>query len=289
MSEDLIILPGATEWFVRQFRWPNSVMFHYTSREAFESILTTRRMWAMDLRTMNDPHELLYGKALIDKRITKAAQRSRGTPIESWLRELRKLFEKLIVKQSSTFSISLSEHPDMSNQWRDYAARGTGFVLGWSIDSSYPGTPLKTWVSYDRQAQKDLLDGTIEFHATALRDAIVNGRDPQRMWMSAGYSLFRFLNAIWLTFKEPEWSDEAEYRYVYHVFDKSLPEWCEIKTRHGSGRRYIEADFGPAELKYVGIGPKNDEVAARQWVDEILERNAFRNVHVAQSRASIDE
>ena len=264
-------------------------MFHYTSREAFKAILAIRRMWAMDLRTMNDPRELLYGKALIDKRIAKAAQRARATPIELWLRKLRKLFEGLIVKRSSTFSISLSEHPDMANQWRDYAAKGTGFVLGWSIDSSYPGTPLKTWVSYDRKAQVDLIDGVIEFHAGALRDAISTGVDPKRMWMSAGYSLFRFLNSIWLTFKEAKWSDEAEFRYVYHVFDESLPSWCEIKTRPDTGRRYVEADFGAAELKYVGIGPSNDPVSTRRCVDAILARNSFGDVHITQSRVSIDD
>lgn len=51
----------------------------------------------------------------------------------------------------------------------------------------------------------------------------------------------------------------------------------------------MEADFGAAELEYVGIGPKNDGVAARRRVEEILERNAFGNVHVAQSSASVDE
>ena len=288
MPDDLVIVPGATEWFVGQFDWPNSVMYHYTRPDAFESILNTRRMWAMDLRSMNDTRELVYGKALIDKRMIKAAQRSRGTPQEQWLQTLRKLFETLIVKQSSTFSISFSKHPDLPHQWRDYAAEGTGLVLGWSIDSSYPGTPLKTWVTYDRQKQTDLIDGLIAFHAShMLRGLTTKGSDRESAWMSSGYSLFRFLNAVWLTFKDSSWSSEAEFRYVYHVFDQYLPDWCTIKTRADSGRRYIEADFGPAELKYVGIGPRNDPTRTREWVDELLERNHFAGVHVEQSTVSI--
>jgi hypothetical protein len=94
MPDDLVIVPGATEWFVNQFDWPNSVMYHYTRREALESILNTRRMWAMDLRSMNDPRELVYGKALIDKRMIRAAQRSRGTTQEQWLQTLRKRSSK---------------------------------------------------------------------------------------------------------------------------------------------------------------------------------------------------
>ena len=150
-----------TEWLLSQYRWPNSVMFHYTSRVAFESILSSHRMWAMDLRSMNDPRELLHGKAVIDKRIVKAAKRFRSTPIERWLSGLRKSFEEIIVRKSSSFSISLSEERDMPNQWRKYADHGSGFVLGWSIDSDYPGVPLKTWVTYDRQKQADVLDGLL--------------------------------------------------------------------------------------------------------------------------------
>jgi hypothetical protein len=284
MSDDLVVLPGATEWFVRQFRWPNSVMYHYTtSRDVFSKILDARRMWAMDLRTMNDPRELANGKALIDKRIVKAARRFRNTPVEQWLQGIRGLFNDLIVRRSSAFSISLSEHPDMANQWRKYAADGTGFVLGWSIDSSYPGTLLKTWVTYDRIKQTNLIDGLIEFHASALLHDL-----GQSEWMRAGYSLFRFLTPVWLTFKEPKWSNEAEFRYVYNVFDEHLPDWCTIKTRPETGRRYIEADFGPAELKYVGIGPRN-EPGARRWVDQLLDRCNFHGVHVAQSTVSLDD
>jgi hypothetical protein len=289
MANDLVVVPGATEWFVSQFQWPNSVMFHYTSKEAFEAILSTRRMWAMDLRTMNDPGELLYGKALIDKRVVKAAQRFRGTPIEPWVQTIRKLFQDLVVKRSSTFSISLSEHPDMPNQWRNYAAGGAGFVLGWSIDSSYPGTPLKTWVTYDRPKQTALIDGLIAFHASVMmRGLLDKAAEREQAWMSSSYSLFRFLNAVWLTFKDPSWSTESEFRYVYHVFDEHLPDWCTIKTRPETGRRYIEADFGPADLKYVGIGPMNDPVTSRRWVDDILRRNGFNGVHVAQSTVSIE-
>jgi hypothetical protein len=283
MSDELVVLPGATEWFVRQFPWPNSVMYHYTRTDVFEEILKTRRMWAMDLRTMNDRRELLHGKTLIDKRMVKAARRFRHTPAEQWLQAIRRLFGDLIVRRSSAFAISLSEHPDMANQWRDYAAQGTGFVLGWSIDSSYPGTPLKTWVTYDRSKQINLIDGLIEFHASALRELGASA------WMTAGYSLFRFLNPVWLTFKEPKWSDEAEFRYVYNVFDEHLPDWCVIRTRPETGRRYIEADFGPAELKYVGIGPRNEPDSTRRWVDQLLDRYNFHSVHVAQSTASLDD
>lgn len=288
MADDLFVLPGVTEWLLKQFRRPNSVTFHYTSRVAFEAILSSRRMWAMDLRTMNDPRELLHGRELIDKRLVKAARKLRGTAEEQWIRTVRQLFNDLVVKRSSTFSISFSEERDLPHQWRDYAAQGTGFVLGWSIDSDYPGIPLKTWVAYDREKQTEVVDGLVDIHLRAMFDGMSpRGAAAQRAWTSAGYSLSRFLNALWLTFKSSDWSDESEFRYVYHVWNDHLPVWCEIKTRPDTGRRYIEADFRPAELKYVGIGPNNDPHSTRQWVDDLLRRNNFHGVHVEHSVVSL--
>ena len=284
------ILPGTTEWLLNQYCWPNSVMFHYTSRVAFESILSSRRMWAMDLRTMKDPRELMHGKAVIDKRLIKAAKRFRGTPTETWLSSLQRLFGDVIVRQSSSFSISLSEHPDMANQWRDYAAQGSGFVLGWSIDSDYPGVPLKTWVTYGRQKQMDVIDGLIDRHATALSQGIAGApslASKEQIWTDVGYSLLRYLNAMWLTFKEEAWASEAEFRCVYHVFDQHLPDWCEIKTRPGTGRRYFEADFRPVDLKYVGIGPRNEPRSTREWVEQLLEHHGYRGVHIERSTSAV--
>jgi hypothetical protein len=45
---------------------------------------------------------------------------------------------------------------------------GHGVRFGLSIDSSYPGTPLKTRVTYDRQKQTELIDGLIAFHASVV-------------------------------------------------------------------------------------------------------------------------
>jgi hypothetical protein len=115
----------------------------------------------------------------------------------------------------------------------------------------------------------------------------LGGAAAQRAWTSSGYSLSRFLNALWLTFKSADWSDEAEFRYVYHVWNDQLPEWCEIKTRPETGRRYIEADFSTAELKYVGIGPNNDPHSTRQWLDDLLRRKRFHGVHVEHSAVSL--
>jgi hypothetical protein len=52
MAAGRISVTGALEWYVSQHRWPNEAMYHYTSREAFENIVTKRQMRATDLRSV---------------------------------------------------------------------------------------------------------------------------------------------------------------------------------------------------------------------------------------------
>jgi hypothetical protein len=282
------ILPEAIKWYVSQHPWPNSVMYHYTSRPAFESILRTRRMWATDLRAMNDPNELRFGRALINQRIRSAARRSRNQLRYTWLRTVEKQFRKIIADQSSSFSISFSSEPDLAHQWRDYAARGDGFVLGWSIDSFQPERPLRMWVTYDREMQKGLIDGLIDLHLTHISDAAAQGdAEPVKVLSDAGLSLAMFLDVILQTYKEAKWSSEREFRYVYQFFHGYEPPAQEFKARFANGveKRYIEADFTKTELRRVIIGPRTN--LRPDAVRALLDEHGFRETEVFGSEVSL--
>src|SRR5260370_27248172 len=141
-------IPGALEWLISHYRWPNETLYHYTSLPAAQSILEKHQMWASDLRSMNDPHELHYGTRLMKDRFGQATKRAQNRARKLWLEYVYTQFLALVANRSSSFSVSLSAHPNLAHQWCDYAVRGTGVALGWSIDSDYPGQPLKTWVIY---------------------------------------------------------------------------------------------------------------------------------------------
>jgi hypothetical protein len=265
-------------------------MYHYTSTGAVEGILRSRRMWAFDLRAMNDPQELTYGAALIDERFEAALSAPDLGIVAQWLSHVRRLFHELLPVRSSTFSISLSEHPDMARQWRNYAGGGKGVALGWSIDSDYPGGPLKMWVTYDRERQARLVDGLLAFHAKYLAERFAHGTtraSAEEAWETASFSLFKFLSAVWLTFKSKAWEPESEFRIVYHVWDEALPSWCQIllKETNGTSRRYIEADFRPVDLEYVILGP-DIEQSAPSWLSKLLRETGYLNAKVRRSELS---
>jgi hypothetical protein len=288
MPEASRVLPGSLKYFISHFRWPNSVMYHYTSRLGLENIVKTKRMWASDLRSMNDPEELLYSRALIDRQIAAMLLRVSDSRLNRWLEGVQQKFHRHISDASSSFSISFSEHPDLSHQWRDYAAGGTGFVLGWSIDSDYPEVPLKTWVAYERAQQEKLVDDMLQLHLTYTNMA---AKFSQLLTESsegaAALSLAMYLDVMLQTFKRDKWSAESEFRYVYQFFDGHLPAGIEIKHRptESGSRRYIEADFSTAELRRVLVGPSHNGATTIPWLRRLLDSAGYRQTEIFASEA----
>lgn len=285
-------IPGAIKWFIEQHKWPGDLMYHYTSREALQNIVSTRKMWATDLRAMNDPGELLYGKEMIAQRVRHAIRR-RPTPRKTiFLRLVQKQLLSVIVDGSSSFAISLSAHPDLPHQWRDYAKEGTGFALGWCIDSPCPGLPLRMWVAYDRPFQKRLIDGLIDLHVDWIETAVnEQGIKLPDAAVRAGLSLAMFLNAILHTFKDGRWESEDEFRYMFQVFKGYERPGQEILNRvvNEVQKSYIEADFGQVELRRVIIGPRNDVASTERWLRDILDRNGFRDTVIVNPMVSTDD
>lgn len=40
---------------------PTDVLYHYTTTDGFKGIIGTKRLWFSDLRTTNDPREIIFG------------------------------------------------------------------------------------------------------------------------------------------------------------------------------------------------------------------------------------
>jgi hypothetical protein len=279
------------EWFIQQYRWPNNVMYHYTSRAALENILRTRQMWATDLRAMNDPDELLYGRRMIHDVIRRAARHRRNEVKTAFLRSFEQAFWPVIAGPSTSFSISFSEHPDLPGQWRKYAENGSGFALGWSIDDLCPETPLRIWVTYSRAKQQQLVGGLIDLHLKSMAHLYGQGNAPADAAAAAGLSLSRFVDAVWQTFKGKKWENESEFRFVYQFFSGHEPAGQVFKTRFAGDieKRYIEADFSRVELRRVIVGPENDVPTTVTWLRRLLDQTGFRKTPVVLPVVSRDQ
>ena len=229
---------------------------------------------------MNDPHELRYGRRLMEDRFRKARKSARNRARKLWLEYVYNQFLKLVANRSSSYSISLSAHPDLPHQWCDYAASGTGVALGWSIDSDYPLRPLKTWVVYDRHRQEEIVDGMINRHLT-----YIDQQPSLDSAATAGLSLIRFLDVFLQTFKSQKWTPEDEFRFVYQFFDGYIPNEQEFKTRtvNGVEKKYIEADFSSVKLRHVVIGPAASITSTVDLLRSLFVAGSYGEVPISAS------
>lgn len=108
----------------------NPLVYHYTRMPALKGILTTRSLWATDLRYLNDTAEYSYGVGMFSQELDR-------------LREERRLVDSMCIDELAALKHMITESApgpiyvtcftaaggDQLSQWRGYSAGG-GVALG---------------------------------------------------------------------------------------------------------------------------------------------------------------
>lgn len=103
---------------------PPDHLFHYTTMEGMEAILSSRRIWASDIHRMNDASELLHALEIIRERLIFAHDRCLDSMTE---RILQTLIDSVDDLSSTPLYIScFSAEGDLLNQWRAYCPQEGG-------------------------------------------------------------------------------------------------------------------------------------------------------------------
>jgi Protein of unknown function (DUF2971) len=114
------------------------VLYHYTDAGGFAGILQYGKLWATDVRFLNDPLELKYAW---DHLLVTLEARKTDKP------EYSEAYDAVLQAISSTkatdpdaiedriFSTSFSEDGDELNQWHRYADEAHGMALGFDFKS----------------------------------------------------------------------------------------------------------------------------------------------------------
>jgi Protein of unknown function (DUF2971) len=115
-----------------------TVLYHYTDAGGFTGILQHGKLWATDVRFLNDPLELRYAW---DHLLVILEARKKDNP------EYSEAYDAVLQAISSTnatdpdaiddriFSTSFSEDGDELNQWHRYADEAHGMALGFNFKS----------------------------------------------------------------------------------------------------------------------------------------------------------
>lgn len=231
----------------------SEILYHYTSAQAFISIMERKCLWMSSRHNQNDSNE---GRVFGDRLRELAKSESLSKSVEDILNELAD-FESYVA--------CFSSKGDLLSQWRGYASNATGVSVGFKRSALFElikgdSQALLRPVSYADRAE-DLKDETKKLMRALLRS---EGNPTEEFRMSAAKVMWELKNRAF--------EEEAESRLIFTVRASTLGQ---IQTTLKSGtkvvrkyratdsgvREYCEIDIArllPDAVTEVIIGPRSD-------------------------------
>ena len=140
-------------------------LWHYTSIQGFQDIVTSKRIFATELRYLNDRHEFHHLKLIADRIVEESpVEETTGLRLREALRLLVEATFDIFFDPNKfqIFVASFSAAEDLLSQWRGYSHGSTGVSVGFDMRSIRPPIGSETLVSfapcvYEEPEQKALV------------------------------------------------------------------------------------------------------------------------------------
>lgn len=262
-------------------------VFHYCSKTAFESILTTKKLWMTDCRNTNDYVE----NNLIFLMLNRICNFLKGKLTEE---EIMLLYYNtgFNIQSELVHIVCFSEMKDLLSQWIAYADNARGFSIGFKFDrESFYNLPItihtnrcnERYYAYKMNYIGALPDYDFGKAAEHISDAIMSiytiekAINRQLMW-----DLSFMLRCLNTTAKHGGFTDEREVRIStcsvmitdpdenmkVHIGPDDRIKKINIGDRE---RSVIEYSFSPENVVEVVLGSDNDmtKEELRKYLDSI--------------------
>jgi hypothetical protein len=261
---------------------PPGTLHHYTTIGGLQGILASGLLRAGHVRYCNDPYELRYASEVVRDYLS-ARRAALGDEVVQ--RAMAALSSKLDREtDDDTYVVCFTELPDDLNQWRAYAADGTGYALGFgTTDWNLPREWSLYKIVYERDDQIALLDQWIEAVSSARQHLPDGGADGEEEWIANeafAAEVHRLFGEASLHFKAPDYKSEREWRLVYtrDIWAERLPvafregrrglhPFVELKLRKLGGERLPLVD--------LAVGPRQQPSRSLATMDLFLREHRF--------------
>ena len=253
-------------------------IYHYTSLQALQGILTNKEFWVTKSDFMNDKSELIYTSNMFEELFFKKMSDSpfKQKLINAFNKEKLDITGDYTLDISQLLSgyhiLSFSTVHDNLTLWVEFSD-SMGYCLKFDIKTLLENMPQKIkWhveVIYNLKKQKQLLAESVEKalrmvdkRYTKLDDLPQDFSDDEIM----SYSLFLcgICTVYSMFFKSKSFSSEKEYRIVFseiYKIDKKFPREMDLFFREKNSALipYVKESFGTLDsIKGITVGPKNN-------------------------------
>jgi len=276
---------------------PNQLqLHHYTTEASLDGILTNRSFWSSDVKVLNDPGEIQYGKQIVKDELDQALSTEKSSLIQKMLQDLRNYVDVFDTVLYDTYVTCFCEEGDLQSQWDGYADNGGGYSIGVTFsdetlfchdkqnldDKSYL---VLRKVIYDRELQISLvrqyLDSIRNAATTALNSFMKHlGEIPTTWENQAANQTSNLLFDMLFTFKDSSFSSEHEWRMIKVMQPDYNPDIINERQTDQGPVKYIDsyiytediAIYSPIDLIRIGptANPRNAEEYLNQMLDKIL-------------------
>jgi hypothetical protein len=259
-------------------------LFHYTSLQGLQGIVSNREVWATDVRFFNDAREFAHGLDLAKSVVDGVA----ATEIEDELRHAIRGVLSSPPERERWAVFSLSEKGDLLSQWRGYCPPSGGYSIGFDPGKLKTMTLARGLVFglrpclYDEAIQRDFLEGYVYKQMELFTNQYGSplGRVEQHreaLW----YNILRSC----VLFKHAGFSEESEWRL------SGIPSHSSTPWAYRVGARmlvpYVRLEF-PLEVERhpiadVIIGPTSQPELAEISLRGMLDSHGLRQVRIKHS------
>jgi hypothetical protein len=259
-------------------------MFHYTSLEAFLSIIEHKLLRATALRYLNDASEGALGMARFQEAILQAQRDAKGLD-KGFLEHLTTSIESPLLTIGAVYVLCFSEKRDDLSQWRGYTPHGRGISLGLDIEVLVQRMQQfgAGWTfqncRYGKVAQLTWANAILTRMRRAVSEDTAARLGSERHFAEVINANLQALLQTAALMKNEAFTDEREVRLISPLIG---PEDTRVKFRTGRSTiiPYIEFALvarSDERLPFVEvvIGPGPTQALAHEAASYAVERHSF--------------
>ena len=261
---------------------PAETLFHYTSLQGLVGIVTSRAIWASDVRYLNDSAEIRHTTDLILAQ--SQARMDRGQGNGALLSQFQEWLVRGISHDHLLFGASFRANGNLLSQWRGYSVPGKGVSLGFEPAQLVAAARRQGFrigrCIYDPRRQQALIEqilDSLERRGQQWRGAHPDSRHYRPLFESMEAELLHIAALL----KHPAFAEEEEWRLLASVLtDGSHPG---LRFREGRSMLVPYVEFAlcddprqPLPLSQLYVGPTPNAPLSLRSLALFLERQGIR-------------
>ncbi|CAO3352052.1 DUF2971 domain-containing protein [Azospirillum melinis] len=268
---------------------PNS-LFHYTDAVGLQGIISSKSLWATDIRYLNDSKELSHASEIVLSTIEEKNKQRLSYSQSEFLNQLSERFDH--TDSFHIFTISFSEEKDSLDQWRGYSGGTGGFAIGFNLtDLAFEQRLMKVCYNEDDQRQivKDVIDEMAHYYE---KSAYFTSKFVKELLITQFcVSFARLIFTLAPQFKSKHWASEKEWRIILTSMKKNYQD--NLKFRAGKMGLIPYVEFKPKHFKRglyekmpintVVQGPSPHAKLGRESLEQFLHSVGHHDVRIEAS------